>query len=124
MGDRGNIEIKQVGATDSVFLYTHWRGSLVCEILADAIVKAGGRCSDPSYFTRIAFQEMLNGDDGTTSFGISVGQMDDNEYSIPLVLWNDGKMQISYNEIVYTPQDWTDLYAGTINRMKQLISTE
>ena len=54
MGDRGNIEIKQMKNCDSVYLYTHWRGSSVNIALARAIKKAGMRCSDPSYFTRIA----------------------------------------------------------------------
>ena len=117
MGDRGNIEIIQPGATDSLFLYTHWRGSLVCEILADAILK--GRTGDPSYFTRVAFQEMVNGDEGNTSYGISVGQMDDNEYDIPVVSWRGGRMVIAYKDKDYTSSDWASMYAGRINRNKQ-----
>ena len=119
MGDRGNIEISQPGATDSVFLYTHWGGSHVCEILASAIVK--GRNGDPSYFTRIVFDEMVNGDRGTTGFGISVGNIEDNEYDVPVVSWNktDGRMVIVYRDTVFRPEAFVAMYAS-----KELASTE
>ena len=76
---RGNIQIKQPYSEESIFLYTHWRGEDIKKILADAIVKAGGRRNDPSYFTRIVFQEMLNGCLLYSSFGISIGQIEYNE---------------------------------------------
>lgn len=124
MGDRGNIEIRQPGTQDSVFLYTHWRGSIVCEILADAIVK--GRNGDPSYFTRIVFDEMVNGDRGTTGFGISVGNIEDNEYDVPVVSWNktDGRMVIVYRDTVFRPEAFVEMYGGRLDRMRELISTE
>lgn len=114
MGDRGNIEIRQPreGASP-IFLYTHWRGSYVNEILADALVKAqkGGRLSDYTYCTRIIFQEMIDGDDTTTSYGISVGSVDDNEHNIPLVEWTKDGLTINER---YTPQEWIDEFAGKI----------
>ena len=84
MGMRGNIQIKQPYSEESIFLYTHWRGHHIKEILGDAIVKAGNRRNDPSYFTRILFQEMINGDESTNGFGISIGQIEDNEYLVPV----------------------------------------
>jgi len=98
MGDRGNIEIIQGTARgndgerralDSVYLYTHWRGSQVCQILASALEAGGGRIHDPSYLTRIIFNELQGDDRTSTGFGISVGQPDDNEYSIPTVVWQN-----------------------------------
>ena len=111
MGDRGNIEIKQPGADDSLFLYTHWRGSSVCEILADALAK-GGRWSDPSYLTRIIFQEMIGDDDTTTGFGISVGSIEDNEHTVPL------------DDVTYTPQEFITRYAGVVAKLNSLITVE
>lgn len=114
MGMRGNIQINQphlLGAgTSPVFLYTHWRGHQVNEILADAINKAGGRCSDPSYFTRIVFQEMIGDDKSTESFGISVGVPDDNEYPIPRVFWDNMKLQVELEGEIYDTQRWLDHY--------------
>jgi len=119
MGMRGNIQIKQPYSEESIFLYTHWRGHHIKEILADAIVKAGGRRNDPSYFTRILFQEMLNGDESTNSFGISIGQIEDNEYLVPRVEWeaidiiiwmpNDFETE---DETAFKASEWVDLYAG------------
>ena len=118
MGMRGNIQIKQPYSEESIFLYTHWRGHHIKEILADAIVKAGGRRNDPSYFTRIVFQEMLNGDESTSSFGISIGQIEDNEYLVPRVEWTATDMIIwmpndAYgDETAFKATDWAYDYAG------------
>ena len=119
MGMRGNIQIKQPYSEESIFLYTHWRGHHIKEILGDAIVKAGNRRSDPSYFTRILFQEMINGDESTNGFGISIGQIEDNEYLVPRVEWeaidiiiwmpNDFETE---DETAFKATDWADLYAG------------
>lgn len=136
MGDRGNIEIVQgvkrmnedeVRALDSVFLYTHWRGSQVAQILADALKKSGIRCGDPSYLTRIIFNELQGDDRTTTGFGISVGQPDDNEYSIPKVIWQrvdsanrlegNNELRILYNGRDYSPEEFIAEYASKINSM-------
>ncbi len=124
MGDRGNIEIKQPHAEDSVFIYAHWRGCQIKGILADALAK-GGRWSDPSYLTRIIFQEMISTDDTTTGFGISVGSPDDNEYPIPLVHWvqvnhseGGAKLTITLDDVDYTPEDFVARYAGVLDRYR------
>ena len=130
MGDRGNIEVKQIGADDSVFLYTHWRGCQIKGILADALAK-GGRWSDPSYLTRIIFQEMIGTDDTTTSYGISVGQPDDNEHDIPLVHWvetDHGQpfgpkrtLTITSNGVDYTPEEFVTRYAGVLAKYRTTV---
>jgi len=127
MGDRGNIEIVQgtrwagegqeTRALDSVFLYTHWRGSQVAQILASALEKSGIRGGDPSYLTRIIFNELQGDDRTTTGFGISVGHPDDNEYSIPKVIWhrnNEGQkeLRILYNGRDYSPEEFVAEYAN------------
>ena len=132
MGDRGNIEIVQgvkrmnedeVRALDSVFLYTHWRGSQVAQILADALEKSGIRGGDPSYLTRIIFNELQGDDRTTTGFGISVGHPDDNEYAIPKVSWQrvdsanraegSNELRILYNGRDYSPEEFIAEYANT-----------
>lgn len=114
MGMRGNIQIDQPMTPQCpVYLYTHWRGHEINEILANAIAKAGARCSDPSYFTRIVFQEMIGDDKSTESFGICVGMPDDNEYPIPRVFWSDMKLHVELEDETYDTQRWLDHYKKT-----------
>ena len=90
MGDRGNIEIQQSSGADSVYLYTHWGGSEVDQVLAGALEKGRSRWSDPSYLTRIIFNELQGDNRDLTGFGIAVRTPDDNEHPIPRVYW-DGR---------------------------------
>jgi len=98
VGERGNIVFifapeAGYGAGDAkprrVYLYTHWRGHLVAEILRDAMnhkefwpegfgnltgtVRESCRWTDASYFARVVFHKLTRGDeDGVLSFGIDV----------------------------------------------------
>lgn len=87
MGDRGNIVVRQTKDTnrDDVWFYTHWRGSEIKSIAAEAI-KRNQRHGDPAYFTRIVaselFGDMEHSDD--TGFGIST-RMQDNEHDIVVI---------------------------------------
>jgi len=75
MGDRGNIKV------GNVYLYTHWGGSGIKELLKKAL-KRKERWNDEAYLTRIIFCEMIEGDvEGETGFGIST-HICDNEYNI------------------------------------------
>ena len=91
MGDRGNIVIRQsaggpgASTADSyLYLYTHWGGSDLPEILQAALKRGQERWDDEPYLARIIFQEMLGGDDGLTGFGIST-HVGDNEHDFLLV---------------------------------------
>ncbi len=65
MGDRGNIKVGKV------YLYTHWGGSEIKQILKNALSKKL-RWDDEAYLTRIIFCEMIKEDvSGETGFGIS-----------------------------------------------------
>ncbi len=96
MGDRNNIKITYNNG-QSVYLYSHWGGSELRDIVADA-VRTSGRVDDESYFTRVLFCKML-GDDlrdwrGETGFGIApyAPDQDDNnkmvhvDYSKPYAM--------------------------------------
>lgn len=94
MGERGNImflfEPANAGeAPRRVYLYTHWRGHLLHEILREAMnlkevwpegfgtlsgsVRESCRWHDASYFARVVFNRLTRGDeDGVLSFGIDV----------------------------------------------------
>ena len=121
MGDRGNIEIRQGYQTAdgsrheaSMFLYTHWRGSEVPAILADALVKAGGRAGDQAYLTRIVFDQMVDADSGIMGFGIALGYPPDNEHPIPQVWWTGAhrdRLRIAYLDRDYTIDEFVLEYA-------------
>lgn len=78
MGDRANIVLNQ--ASDNadkagtkcqrIYLYTHWGGYELPITLQKALERRA-RWNDESYLCRIIFQQLLNGDTGTTGYGIS-----------------------------------------------------
>lgn len=86
MGDRANVFVKEPLSTDpteGVFLYTHWRGWDLAPTVRDALAKQE-RWDDSQYLARILFQELLDGDCGTTGFGISA-KMHDNERPVLVI---------------------------------------
>ena len=93
MGDRGNIyvQMSENNGDDGVYLYTHWGGSCVKDIVYNALQRRQ-RWDDPAYLTRILFCEMLrmgglNAEEtmnGETGFGIST-YVCDNSHDIMFV---------------------------------------
>jgi hypothetical protein len=84
MGDRGCVFVVQGkdenGDYKGVFLYTHWRGYRLEEIVRAAIRRGRDRWGDDTYLTRIIFCEMVKGEEmNTTGFGISVN-LTESEY--------------------------------------------
>ena len=71
MGDRGNIVIESKTKEPLLYMYTHWSGSVVHRTLAAALAKGESRWGDDAYLNRIIFQTLLDGDEGTTGFGLS-----------------------------------------------------
>jgi len=104
MGDRNNIKITYTNG-QSIYLYSHWGGSELREIVVKALEKSG-RVDDESYFARVLFCKML-GDDlrdwrGETGFGIAP-YAPDQDYSNKMVhvdytqAWNNnGLPQVDY----------------------------
>lgn len=75
MGDRRQAIVKQ--GTEKVYLYTHWAGSELPEIVKAAMQRGKGRWRDAPYLTRIIFSEMVKGDIlGETGAGIWSSNMD------------------------------------------------
>jgi len=74
MGDRANIVVKEGGG--EVFLYTHWGGTELPDVLKVALEKRW-RWNDASYLARIIFCEMIKGQENhETGFGISTSPPD------------------------------------------------
>lgn len=102
VGDRASIAIKFT-AEDTIYLYTHWLGSEVEEIVNEAI-EEGRRLDDAPYFTRILFSKMIarghEGLEGETGFGIAPYVLD-HDYGNPFITVDftdvrNGVPQVSY----------------------------
>lgn len=84
MGDRGNIALK-FSEGGKIYLYTHWHGSSLREILKSALIRGKDRWDDEQYLARIIFSEMIKNDVlGTTGYGIST-TLDDGEDKVVTV---------------------------------------
>jgi len=88
MGNRGNIKVGEV------YLYTHWEGSDLKEILKQALIRGKERWDDEAYLTRIIFCEMIkNNVMESTGYGIST-YICDNEHPILEVDCNKQEIRI------------------------------
>ncbi len=91
MGERGNIQVGKV------WLYTHWRGHELKEILKSALIRGHSRWRDEQYLTRIIFCEMVAGDEmGCESFGIWHRMMDNN---YPVLVVDVDRQQVMEYEV-------------------------
>ena len=80
MGDRRNVAVQCYGKR--IYLYTHWSGSDVPQLLHKALARRQ-RWDDGPYLTRIIFCTMLEGDiDGETGFGISTEKIGGNHSTV------------------------------------------
>jgi hypothetical protein len=71
--------ILEAHAPAPVYLYSHWGGSELPNVLAAALERGKGRWDDAPYLTRIIFNEMTKGnEDGETGYGISSYYCDGN----------------------------------------------
>ena len=91
MGDRGNIKLKY-GRGGPVYLYTHWRGYDLPEIVQSALKRGQDRWGDESYLARIIFDELVDEPrTELTGFGIST-EIEDNEHDVIVVDLDNNKV--------------------------------
>jgi len=96
VGDRANFAFVQPNG-NTIVLYGHWAGHNMLQNLAEAVAKAQGRWSDPSYATRIAVSQMIGDGWGfETGWGLLVNEIGDNEHKIPVIDWQ--QMTFSLHE--------------------------
>jgi len=92
MGDRRQAVISSSGG--KVYLYTHWSGYELPEIVRAALVRGKGRWNDAPYLTRIIFCEMIKDDVmGETGAGIWSANMD-SEYDDIYINLDDQTVKI------------------------------
>lgn len=81
MGDRANIKVYQDDGESAIFLYTHWRGDEIYDVVMTTLLRHD-RWEDTAYLTRMLFCELVGDDNaGSNGFGISTS-MCDNEHTI------------------------------------------
>ena len=84
MGDRGNI-VLDFGSQRFIYLYTHWQGSHLAEILRAALSRGRGRWGDAAYLARIVFSEMVRDELlEVVGYGLSP-YLTDNEHDLLVV---------------------------------------
>ncbi len=112
MGDRGNIGIKQEQSTDMMYMYSHWNGSRMPNILAAAFDRGEDRWEDAPYMTRIIFDTLINGDQQTTGYGLSMGRVCDNEHDMPIVVWASDFAEpvITFKGETFSPREFVAEY--------------
>lgn len=81
MGDQAQIVVKADESDRGVYLYTHWRGDEIVDVLRAALLRGATRWEDPEYLARIIFCQMILDPSGTvdpindtTGFGIGAKQ--------------------------------------------------
>jgi hypothetical protein len=93
MGDRGQIRVKDERGR-LVYLYTHWGGTELKEMLQSALQKKW-RWDDAEYLTRIIFETMVGDSHGDeTGFGIGLSAHFDIEH--PIIEVDVGKQMVVF----------------------------
>jgi hypothetical protein len=106
MGDRANVVIRDSyrpnnNPREAVFLYSHWGGTDLPEIVREALAEARNRWNDESYLARMIFDRMIGDEQGDeTGFGIST-RLTDNEYDL-IVLHGGRLYQLTEKAYVQT----------------------
>lgn len=70
MGDRANVYVHE-GDEPGVYLYTHYDGHELPEIVREALVRGQDRWTDQPYLARIILDDMTRGSRSTRGYGIS-----------------------------------------------------
>lgn len=135
MGDRANAVILDTYTDEAVFLYGHWSGYELPEIVRRALASEAGRnrWDDSAYLARIVFDTMSAGDQGSeTGFGIAT-RPPDNEHDFIVLNCKEQRLyrvdpkrydgntfppilsdspSISFSDYVSAPgRDWDNLVA-------------
>lgn len=82
MGDRANIILKQEEG-GKIYLYTHWGGHKIKQVLAKALDRSRSRWDDEPYLSRIIFSELIKDDiDGLTGYGLTTYMTDEDNNDV------------------------------------------
>lgn len=83
MGTRAQVKVVSKQFKTPIYLYQHYDGDYLFEIVKNAVGRGKGRIGDPEYLTRIIFSEMIKDNvDGLTGYGIGMEQHCDIDYLV------------------------------------------
>ena len=109
MGDRGNIVFQEYD-NGTIYMYTHWGGSELPQVVARALDRGRDRWNDEPYLARILFSELVKDDiEGDTGYGLSttLGDGSKNVYIFPstqTVRFKDE--DLSFNDFIIKHAPW------------------
>jgi hypothetical protein len=84
MGDRATFVFEQEDG-NAIYLYGHWAGSGMMEVLCMALLSSKPRWNDENYATRISISQIIGNEwNEETGWGIST-YFCDSEHSVPVV---------------------------------------
>ena len=110
MGDRRHVVLTyddKVRGAQEIYLYSHWNGSELPKLVANALIKAKGRWSDETYCARIIVTSVVHQCDACeqeTSWGLAPYFMD-SEYNSDVVVFLT-KQMIKLGEITLSYEDY------------------
>lgn len=92
MGDRAVVGFKATPESPTIYLYSHWAGSELDDLIAEALVKAQNRWTHDAYATRIVISQLIADDwKSETGWGISVDEFAYPDYPVIKVIeWSEG----------------------------------
>ena len=100
MGDRANIILKQEEG-DKIYLYTHWGGYKIKQVVADALDRGRDRWSDEPYLNRIIFSELVKEDiEGLSGYGLSTSIDDGEDNCVEVDIANKKVDGISFEKFI------------------------
>lgn len=119
MGSRAVIQVTQPTSDTPIFLYTHWAGEEIAQILALGIHKAkeAGRLGDYPYATRIIFDTLTGLEGSSTGFGINIGEAPcDIQYETPHIYWSakTGEARVEYLGVDHLATTFADYFCPTV----------
>ncbi len=111
MGDRAQIVLKNNDQSESsIYLYTHWNGYELPEILRQALIRGEGRWDDDPYLSRIIFCEIIKDDVlGTTGAGISLEYQDSSSDRDITVFLAHQEIKVGNNPIIFSFAEYVSI---------------
>lgn len=112
MGNRNSIVIQEANEygveTNPLYLYSHWHGQELDQVVATALARGRSRWNDSAYLTRIIVSDLLKDFiDDTVGFGISQIPQDHDDYNHMIFInFRVQGLVIRRDSQEYTPEEF------------------
>lgn len=117
MGDRAHLHLTRKPGEPGIWVYTHWSGSNLPNLVANALTHSRSRWRDPSYANRMVFGSLVGPEDlmQETGWGIDTEPGDEGDgnriiwvqWSEQLVFMTKGPYTDQHGEIVMPETGWS-----------------